>query len=278
MNSIKIPENHPGGEQLKKVAKTLLEFLPLHSMYFSVDNKEFSPKIIITLFLSDECELDSNDVEPFVERVFKSYPTFSLSLFEQRWAADIWEGGSPFLMLHATIDELAYSSDPSNLIFSLGEPGIRKLLRKAQGMYDYFDTSAQTFFRNVTYYERYEDYLQAAFHIHQALQMIYILTSKISKGDYYATGDLKDFQVSFISFTPTLKNLFDIENKEEFIALEQLSKSSYAIKNNKKHEFTKEAIELATSKTQSISREVRVFLKHTLKSVRRKSRLQKRML
>ena len=37
MSTLKIPEGHPKKDELEKVAKTLLAFLPIHSLYISVE-------------------------------------------------------------------------------------------------------------------------------------------------------------------------------------------------------------------------------------------------
>jgi len=95
--TITIPENHPERQELEKVIKALLDFLPLHSIYLSIDNNSFSPEIILTLIISDECEMDAMDVKPFVSRLFRNYPKFSYTLFQHWWAVDLWDAGSLFL-------------------------------------------------------------------------------------------------------------------------------------------------------------------------------------
>jgi len=47
--TITIPENHPEKQELEKVIKALLDFLPLHSIYLSLNDNSFSPNFIITL-------------------------------------------------------------------------------------------------------------------------------------------------------------------------------------------------------------------------------------
>jgi len=60
--TITIPENHPEKQELEKVIKALLDFLPLHSIYLSLNDNGFSPNTIITLRLSKELEIDAMDV------------------------------------------------------------------------------------------------------------------------------------------------------------------------------------------------------------------------
>lgn len=253
--TIKTPENHPSADELKEVANKLLAFLPLHSIYFSVNNVDLNQRTIITLFLSKECQLDSDDVVPFIEKVFKSYPLFSFVFFEKWWATKLWKMGSPFLMLHATRNELAYAAVPENKIFRLDSPKIKKLVRKFKQDYQLRNAKAESFIKNVTFYSRYGNYKQAAFHLHQALQQKFETLSWLTKGDYQVSDKLIWLQSNMIDLLPAFGNLFDPKIAEEAAAIEELDNSYRAVLHNEKYKFTKQAVELATIKLEWLSKE-----------------------
>jgi len=269
-NNINIPETYPQKEALQKVSKTLLEFLPLHSIYFSVEDTEPDPRTIITLFLSKECAINSEDVEPFVERVFRPYPQFTFVLFEVWWAAELWEQGSSYFMLHATESELAYSSDPENIIFSFKQQNSKKLIRNAEKHYLEINSWANNSFTSVTWYERYGDYKQSAFHLHQALKHTFQLASWILSGEYTSSESLREQQLYIINAAPAFGKLFDTENAEEQEALQQLDNACISVRQNETYEFTGEAVLLSVEKAKQFSGEVAQLFKARIQKCKTK--------
>lgn len=270
MNNIIIPEGHPKKDELEKVAKTLLEFLPIHSLYISVENKDVGHEVVITILLSNGLEIDAPAIQPFVEKVFQSYPDFYFHLIEQEYALEYSEEGLPFYILHATRSELAYSSELSNTIFDLKNYSVKKLIRRAREDYAYYRTSVENYLGLIMLYRLNNNYLQIAFLLHQGLQMLYIYFSKLTNGDYETSGDLLQMQNSFQSVQPRLENLFDVTNEEEAAAIEQLNNALRAVKYNEEYQFTKEATELARIKTEKLLREADTFFETYLKKCRKK--------
>ncbi|GEP52136.1 hypothetical protein FNO01nite_28080 [Flavobacterium noncentrifugens] len=262
-NTIRIPENHPEHALLLKTVTTLLEFLPLHSVYVST-NSELTDMTIVTLFLSEYCEEELSTVYPLVARLFESLPNFSFTLFEYWWAECLWKEGSPFFMRHATVDELVYRSDPKNRIFSTKDPDIKKRLRKATAFYDNQHVEAAGFFRHVTFYSRYGKLAEAAFHLHQTLQATYFIVSWLTMGDTFTNESLAEQQKHVADFAPFFGKLFDPEKAEEWEALVQLDNSSKVVRYDHTHEFTTEAIALATEKTELMKKEAYQLFKEMI--------------
>lgn len=262
-HTIKIPENHPERELLLKTVTTLLEFLPLHSVYIST-NSDLTDKTIVTLFLSEYCEEESDTISPLVARVFEPLLNFSFTLFEYWWAECLWKEGSPFFMLHTTVDELVYCSDPDNRIFSIKDPEIKKRLRKAATYYDNQHVEASGFLRHVTFYSRYGKLAEAAFHLHQTLQATYFIVSWLTTGDTFTNESLAEQQRHVADFAPYFGKLFDPENAKEWDALIQLDNSCKVVRYDHTHEFTMEAITLATEKTELMKKEAYKLFKEII--------------
>ena len=270
MSILKIPEGHPKRDELEKVAKTLLEFLPIHSLYISVENKDLGYEVVITILLPNGLEIDAPAIKPFVAKVFQSYPDLYFHLIEQEYALEYSEEGQLFYILQATRSELAYSSDPSNTIFDLKDYSAKKLIRRAREDYAYHRTSVENYLGLIMLYRLNDNYLQIAFLLHQGLQMLYIYFSKLINGDYETSGELLHLQNSFQSVQPRLENLFDVKNEEEAAAIEQLNNALRAIKYNEEYEFTKEATELARIKTEKLLTEADTFFEKYIKKCRKK--------
>jgi len=254
--TITIPENHPEKEELEKVIKALLDFLPLHSIYLSLNDNSFSPNTIITLRLSKELEIDAMDVKPFVSRLFRNYPKFSYTLFEHWWAVDLWDAGSLFLMNHATGDKLAYSLYASDKAFRLkNNKEARKRIRNAKNEYALLDGYAY----NCSIYSKWlrqaGNYLLAAFHLHQAIKFSFQKAELILMGEYLASQSLVEHQIYMAEFYPEFGVFFDNQNKDEYAILKQLDNSYRIVLHNKKNKqnFTEEMIALAATKSVQIS-------------------------
>jgi len=254
--TITIPENHPEKQELEKVIKALLDFLPLHSIYLSLNENSFSPNFIITLRLSKELEIDAMDVKPFVSRLFRNYPKFSYALFEHWWTVDLWDAGSFFLMNHATGDKLAYSLNPPEKAFRLkNNKETRRRIRNAKKEYALLDGHAY----NCSIYSKWlrqaGNYLLAAFHIHQAIKFSFQKAELILMGEYLASQGLEEHQLYLAEFYPEFRVFFDNHNKDEYAILKQLDNSYRIVLHNKKNkkDFTEEMIALATTKSVQIS-------------------------
>jgi len=254
--TITIPENNPEKQELEKVIKALLDFLPMHSIYLSLNESSFSPNTIITLRLSKELEIDAMDVKPFVSRLFRNYPKFSYTLFEHWWAVDLWDAGSLFLMNNATGDKLAYSLDPSEKAFRLkNNKETRKRIRTAKNEYALLDGYAY----NCSIYSKWlrqaGNYLLAAFHIHQAIKFSFQKAELILMGEYLASQGLEEHQLYLAEFYPEFGVFFDNQNNDEYAILKQLDDSYRIVLHNKKNkqDFTEEMIAIATTKSVQIS-------------------------
>ena len=254
--TITIPENHPQREELEKVTKALLDFLPLHSIYLSLDNKGLSPETILTLILSDECEIDAMDLKLLVNRLFKNYLQFSYTLFENRVAVDFWDEGNLYLMNHANGDKLAYIADAGNKTFRLKKnKKAKKRIRNAEKEYLSLSAYADKSYIYSKWYSQIDNYLQATFHLHQALKYTFQKVELILMGEHYPSQSLQEQQTYLHQFYPEFGAFFDKENEEESNLITMLDNSFRIIryKNKCKEEFTKEILDLAITKTGQIS-------------------------
>jgi len=276
-HSINIPVAHTDREALEKLVKTLLEFLPLHSIYISLESVEIASRTIITLILSKECAIDSENVESFVERVMRPYPQFAFVLFELWWATDIWEEGSPFLMLYATESELVYSSDTENMLFSLKHHNPKKLIRNAEKKYLEINSWAHNSFCYITWYERYGDYKQAAFHLHQSLKHTFQIASWILRGEYTSSESLREQQLYIANIAPTFGKMFDPENIEEQTVLEQLDNACTAVRHNETFAFTEEAVLIGINKAKQFLEDVAKLFKTRIKKCEEKIKANRKI-
>jgi hypothetical protein len=270
--TIKIPKN-PEKPELEKVIKALLDFLPLNSIYLSLNYNSFSPNFIITLRLSKELEIDAMDVKPFVSRLFTNYPKFSYTLFEHWWAVDLWDAGSLFLMNHATGDKLAYSLDPPEKAFRLkNNKETRRRIRNAKIEYGLLDGHSY----NCSIYSKWlrqaGNYLLAAFHLHQAIKFSYQKAELILMGEYLASQGLEEHQLYLAEFYPEFGVFFDNQNKDEYAILKQLDNSYRIVLHNKKNkqDFTEEMIALATTKSVQISTRAHAIFEGSVLECKRK--------
>jgi hypothetical protein len=269
-HNINIPVTHPEREALRKLVNTLLEFLPLHSIFSSVESTDIAPRTIITLFLSKDCTIDSEGRESLVKRAFKSYPQFTFALFALWWAKDMWKQGSPFFMLYATENELIYNSDQENLIFSFTYKNPKKLIRNAKKQYLEINAWSHNSFTHITWYERYGDYKQAAFHLHQALKYTFQIASWILRGEYTSSESLKEQQLYIAEVAPAFGKMFDPENSKEQAVLEQLDNSCNAVRRNETFVFTEDAVLLGNDKAKQFSNDVAKLFKMRIKECKEK--------
>jgi len=270
--TITIPEN-PEKQELQKVIKALLDFLPLHSIYLSLNDNSFSPNVIITLRLSKELEIDAMDVKPFVSRLFKNYPKFSYTLFEHWWTVDLWDAGSLFLMNHASGDKLVYSLNPSEKAFRLkNNKETRRRIRNAKKEYALLDGHAYNGSIYSRWFRQASNNLLAAFHLHQAIKFNFQKAELVLMGEYLASQCLEEHQLYLAEFYLEFGIFFDNKNEDEYAILKMLDNSYRIVLHNKKNkqDYTEEMIALATTKSLQISTRAHAIFEGSVLECKRK--------
>ncbi|RKS01694.1 hypothetical protein [Flavobacterium sp. 102] len=252
-----ISKNHPQQAELEKAVGLVMAFSAVSSIYFSPHIEEDLNAGIIMVIIAEDSPHAWDDLNENYWKVFEAFPQFSFRIFSAQWVRDELKDGNPFFAMHCTKNSLIYSTEESEEFNFVERLKPKRFLKKAKSEFDKEDNSAFILGLNLKYYQRQEDYLQAAYNIHQNIRWLLIAASNFLTGEYLVEHDLEVHQNHVGKFSKELAKTFDIQNEQEKKLLELLNIACDAVQyGHEIPELTKDIIDTAEAKKDWLNIEV----------------------
>ncbi|MFV8342268.1 hypothetical protein [Flavobacterium sp. XS2P39] len=208
--------------QIMKTVKLLLEFIETDSIYFSRHLEREVNIGIITVMVSDNNMDSCDDIYDNARKIFKSHPEFSFRVYNADCVVMELNKGNAFFIMHCSEHELVYSVDDSSSVIALEKFNAKWLIRKAKKTFYPDLYTSEIIGWDISFYLRCENYLMAAYTMHQQLSSLFVSASWYLTGNKLAHGDIEKLQKDLGKFSSTLGKTFDPDKKEEWFVLEQL--------------------------------------------------------
>jgi len=258
MGQILLPQDHLHSSELKQVTGNLLSFIDADSVYISTGDNKPETKTIISVFVKKGSNQTSEELYNITEKLFQSYPQFTYRIFEADWAGYSFRKGNPFFMRHCSIQELAYSTENSN-IFNPTQEHLKQLLKKAKTRYTKDSDETNVISRELSLYIRNGNHLQAAYILHQTIRRLYYTASWFLAGESIPSRSIAEQQAYIKPFSGVLGCLFDSEDTADTVLLEQLDSACEAVRSNMPVTINLETIPAAVLKAEWLQKEVQRF-------------------
>ena len=141
------------------------------------------------------------------------------------------------------------------------------MIKKTRRRFQIFTSSSHIIDRDLIYY-RSDNFLMAAYNMHQQFRYLFISVSWFLSGEWSNDQSLKEQQEHLRIFSSLLGNTFDPEKIEEWFVLKQLDNACKAIKWDKEIEpISAETVEAAFVKLDWVKKEVgRLFREYMEKA------------
>lgn len=256
-HNFSIPQNMPQKESLEKVMELILSFVMAESIYFSPHLEEDLNEGIIIVIIGENSPHDWDDLSGYCWKFFESHPQFSFRIFDSGWVKEELQEGNPFFVMHCNSQELVYMAADSSANFYTEKLKPKRFLKKSKCRYQIDNQTSFAAGLNVRHYKHNEDYLQAAYSLHQSIKYLYITASWFLTGEWLAGQDLEIHQKHIGRFSKSLAKVFDSEIAEEVTLMERLNDACYVVQSHKKTaEITLQLIEAAEVKWNGMKLEV----------------------
>ncbi len=260
-----ITKDHPQQEELEKALELIMEFSAVCSIYFSPHIEDDLNAGIIMVIISEDSPHAWDDLNENYWKVFETFQQFSFKIFSAQWVKDELKDGNPFFAMHCTKNSLIYSTEESAEFIFVERLKPKRFLKKAKHEFDKEDNSAFTLGLNLKYYKKQEDYLQAAYNIHQNIRWLFIAASNFLTGEWLVEHDLKIHQDHVGKFSRTLAKTFDVDNEQEMVLLEVLNTACDAVQyGHNVPELTTDIIDAAQAKKDWVRSEVSRLFKECI--------------
>jgi|GEM_PF-829954 len=251
------PENHPQSHLLMTITNELLDFINADSVYYSLDNTNGGPEIIFSIFMHRDSRQIEGDLFAVADRVFKPYPEIGYQILSCDYAEDALRKGNLFLLRHCTLGELAYANPSADHAFYPEEATVSKLVRRASKHFKKRMNKVDVYLLDVPRAIKHENYLEAAFIIHKAMELLYKTATNFIMGKQYVAKSIAAQQLHLSKFAPSLSNLFHIEQEAESDLLEKLDASYWSYKRKQVHNVKLPNLDKLQEKVERLKKEVK---------------------
>jgi hypothetical protein len=267
-HNILTQKEYPQHSQIKKVVKLLLEFIAIDTIYFSKHFEEPSNIGIITVIISKSSPHLYEDICEYAWKIFKSHPEFSFAIFDKRWVKLELKRCNPFLIMNCSESQLVYGTTNHKSI-NIKKINAKQLIKKTARRFQIYTSSSHIIDRDLRYY-RSNNFLMAAYNMHQQFRYLFISVSWFLSGEWSFDQSLKEQQRQLRMFSSLLGNTFDPENKEEWFVLQQLDNACKAIQWDKQIEpISAETVEAASVKLDWVKKEVRRLFREYMEKAKK---------
>ena len=260
-----ISKDHPQQVALEKVIELIMVFSAPASIYLSPHLEEDLNGGVIMVIISDDSPHFWDELNDTYWKVFESFPQFSFRIFDAHWIKQELKDGNPFFAMHCNKNTLVYSTPESIEVDCTQKLKHRRFLKKAKYQYKSEVNAAFILGINVKFYVRGENYLQAAYILHQNIRWLLIEASRFLTGEWLVAHDLETHQNHVGKYSKALANAFEEENEEKLKVLEVLNSACYTVQNgHDAPEITLELIEAAEAKKEWMRMEVNRLFKECI--------------
>ncbi|MBC7524780.1 MAG: hypothetical protein H7239_10110 [Flavobacterium sp.] len=256
-HNVLISKDHPQHAELEKAIALILAFSNANTIYFSPHLEEDLNAGIIMVIIGADSPHSWDELNENYWKVFETFPQFSFRVFDANWVKDELKDGNPFFAMHCNKNTLVYSTIESIEVNFTEKLKHKRFLKKVKCQNKSKDYAAFILALNVKFYVRGENYLQAAYILHQTIRWMLIEASIFLTGEYIVEHDLVIQQKHIRKYSKHLAQLFDSENEEEIKLMALLNGACYSVQNgHEQPEITMELIEGAVAKKEWMRTEV----------------------
>lgn len=200
------------------------------------------------LFLIIKQDTDSNPVS--VAELFQGHPQFVYRIYEETYAIEQLKEGNVFFLRGLLQKHLKYGAIKTlNPDLDFGEA-----FKKAADLFNKEHNKALDFQDGATFYIEKENYPQAAFMLHQAIELAFRTVELITMGKEKICHGIAYHQKYIQSFVPELGGLFSTANEEEAQLLDLLDTAYRNVRYDRDYKISLESIKSLQDKVGKISK------------------------
>lgn len=228
----------------QKIIHNLIEKLAVKAIYVIPFIKETEKQ----LFLIIKNDTDPNSKPISIAEIFQEHPKCVYRIYEEAYAIDQLKEGNIFFLqglLEKNLKYGAISTLHQNLNF-------KEAFKNAADLFNKEHNKALDFQEGAKFYVDKENYPQAAFMLHQAMELAFRTVELISMGKEKICHGILQHQKYIQNFVPELGALFIHENEKETQLLDLLDTAYRNVRYDRDYKISLASIEDLQHKLDSI--------------------------
>ncbi|MEN3322220.1 HEPN domain-containing protein [Mariniflexile soesokkakense] len=254
-------EIHTKQEQIIDKLKSLLE---IKYVYKTRTEKEGFFKPLLIVILKGNCSSLTHELSSMVAKIFQEETEFLYRIFSLEYAEQQLKEENLFFVYGCTWDKLIYK-DADTALDSFYEYHISlKEINNIQVSFGKERLKMAAFLDGATFFIKKNNLSQAAFMLHQFIELWYRFAALFKMGKERKSHSIKELQTYIKPFVPVLGNLFNTEIEEEQNLLKLLDDAYISTRYGNNYHINLDQINKVMEKANTIESIATLFFQNKM--------------
>lgn len=225
-------------------------------------------KTLLLVVTEDKATGTPDDRAPVTGKVLEAHTGFLFRLYPQSYVIQqLWEGNLFFLRA-CVPDNLAYSRPGQHIAAPANGMDMAQALAASRKRFSAELDKVRAFREGAAFFTEKEDYPQAAFMWHQAVELAYRLAELLVMGKEKICHSIAGHQKYIQEFSPELATLFNPEDEKESALLQLLDQAYKGVRYGKDYRVTKTQLDVMADKAETLQERVQQLFNTQVKALK----------
>ena len=186
------PEKVP--KALEEMTKSVIELVNVNQIYLGIGSKENPFKYRFILIVEDMAKQFKERTQSILNEIFQDAPGCYVRYFPLNYVIQETNNGNTFFLNNCTNDTLIYSHNQLGADWLFNKTDLVSVLDKAQQNYELEKKKLSSFMKGADLFINETDYGQAAFMLHQVLELCFAALERLLIGTRFKEHKISDHQ------------------------------------------------------------------------------------
>lgn len=251
-------------ETIKKIVSRVVKMVNVNQIYLTIGEKEHAFKYRFTIITEDMAKRFKERVGEFLNEFFKEYPMYYARFFPLNSVGHETSIGNTFFLNNCTEENLIYSHIKYDKKRLFKKVKFSTFIKRADDILLQEMEKIESFKKGAVLFLEEKKYGQAAFMLHQTMELSFILAERFLMGTSFTGHSINDHQAFIGQANTELGCVFPKQNEKQIQLLNKLDKAyvksryrlNYRIKKKQIYKLNKKAGKLISLVEASIDTEI----------------------
>ena len=252
-----------------KIINKLKSLLEINYIYKSriEENDSFKPLFIV--ILKGNCSSLTHKLSSMIAKIFQEETDFLYRIFSFEYARQQLKEDNLFFIRGCNPANLIYKS-PNTENQIIDKTTDTNALNKIEGVFEKEHNKINAFLDGANFYIEKENFPQAAFMLHQYIELWFRCAGLFIMGKERKSHSIKELQTYLKAFAPVLGNLFNTEIEEEKNLLKLLDEAYIATRYLDNYHINKGQVQKILEKANGVYAHICGLFKDKMQACRNK--------
>ena len=257
---------------LKEILYELVFNITIEHIYLSSVRTGAHCVPVLIIIIGDKANGPINKLLPMVHKIVLGRPCFYYRMYHSDHIAEGIKNGNLFFINGCTPEKMVFCGPWPKQCPQSQNTGIKEVLIIAKRNFNQELHKVKTFWEGADFYRERGHFSQAAFMLHQTLELLFRTLERFMMGKEKVCHHIGNHQNYIRPFAPALGKLFDTERSEEAALLQLLDKAYVAVRYGDGYQITKEGLQSIQHKAIWLYKEVKRLFENSLDACKHESK------